>query len=136
MIGGMWPQMGSVIASMVFVITIFQRYLPLQLRDHVEGYTQTLVGFVYPYIQITFDEFTNDFRNQSEIYSAIQSYLSTKSSTRATRLKAHDVKDSKSLVLGMADNEEVIDEFRGIKLSWASRKLPTNQTFSFYISSG
>ncbi|KAM1009551.1 hypothetical protein ACFX13_045837 [Malus domestica] len=136
MIGGMWPQMGSVIASMVFVITIFQRYLPLQLRDHVEGYTQKLVGFVYPYIQITFDEFTNDFRNQSEIYSAIQSYLSTKSSTRATRLKAHDVKDSKSLVLGMDDNEEVIDEFRGIKLSSASRKLPTNQTFSFYISSG
>nr|XP_008357748.1 AAA-ATPase ASD, mitochondrial-like [Malus domestica] len=81
MIGGMWPQMGSVIASMVFVITIFQRYLPLQLRDHVEGYTQKLVGFVYPYIQITFDEFTDDFRNQSEIYSAIQSYLSTKSST-------------------------------------------------------
>ncbi|CAN6702602.1 unnamed protein product [Malus baccata var. baccata] len=136
MIGGMWPQLGSVIASMVFVITIFQRYLPLQLRDHVEGYTQKLVGFVYPYIQITFDEFTNDFRNQSEIYSAIQSYPSTKSSTRATRLKAHDVKDSKSLVLGMDDNEEVIDEFRGIKLSWASRKLPTNQTFSFYISSG
>ncbi|RXH89491.1 hypothetical protein DVH24_031848 [Malus domestica] len=44
MIGGMWPQMGSVIASMVFVITIFQRYLPLQLRDHVEGYTQKLNG--------------------------------------------------------------------------------------------
>ena len=56
-----------------------------------------------------------------------------KSSTRAKRLKAHDVKDSKSLVLGMDDNEEVIDEFQGVKLSWVSRKQTANQTaFSFY----
>ncbi|XP_068303395.1 AAA-ATPase ASD, mitochondrial-like [Pyrus communis] len=133
MMGEMWAQMGSVIASVMFVNAIFQQYLPHHLRYHVERYTQKLVSFVYPYIQISFDEFTNDFRKRSEIYSAIQSYLSAKSSTGAKRLKAHDVKDSKSLVLGMDDNEEVTDEFQGVKLSWVLRKRPANQTsFSFY----
>ncbi|XP_048434615.1 AAA-ATPase ASD, mitochondrial-like [Pyrus x bretschneideri] len=126
--GEMWAQTGSVIASVMFVAAIFQQYLPRQLRYPVERYTRKLVSFVYPYIQITFDEFTNDFRKQSEIYSTIQSYLSVKCSTRAKRLKAHDVKDSKSLVLGMDDNEEVTDEFQGVKLFWGLRKQPVNQT--------
>ncbi|KAM1076006.1 hypothetical protein ACFX19_023984 [Malus domestica] len=136
MMGEMWAQMGSVIASVMFVNAIVQQYLPPHLRYHVGRYTQKLVGFVYPYIQIIFDEFTNDFRKRSEIYSAIQSYLSAKSSTRAKRLKAHEVKDSKSLVLGMDDNEEVTDEFQGVKLSWVLRKQTANQTsFSFYPQS-
>nr|XP_011466253.1 PREDICTED: probable mitochondrial chaperone BCS1-B isoform X2 [Fragaria vesca subsp. vesca] len=75
--------------------------------------------------------FKDIHRNGSEVFTAIQSYLSTKSSTEAKRLKAKEVKGSKSLVLVMDDNEEVTDEFQGIKLWWTSRKTAPRQSSSF-----
>ncbi|XP_007217212.2 AAA-ATPase ASD, mitochondrial [Prunus persica] len=135
-IGEMGAQLGSVIASVMFVYTIFRQYLPPQFRYYVDKYRHKLVKLFYPYIQIIFDENTNEFRRRSEVYSAIQSYLSTKSSTNARRLKAHDVKDSKSVVLAIDDHEEVTDEFQGIKVSWVLVKRETRQTsFSFYPQS-
>ncbi|KAK9925163.1 hypothetical protein M0R45_033498 [Rubus argutus] len=131
--GEMFAQLGSLIASVMFFYTIFQRYLPYDLQGYVEKYSHRLLGLVYPYIQITFDEYADDFRKRSEVYTSIQSYLSTKSSTKAKRLKAHDVKGSSSLVLGMADNEEVSDEYQGIKLWWASMKEPPKKSsMSFF----
>ncbi|PQQ01228.1 AAA-ATPase [Prunus yedoensis var. nudiflora] len=114
--GELWTQLGSVMASMMFAYAMVKQFFPDNLGNILEKYTQKLVGYVYPYIQISFDEYTVEFFRRSEVYSSIQSYLSTKSSTRAKRLKAHDVKGSKALVLGMDDNEEVTDEFQGIKL--------------------
>ncbi|XP_062009984.1 AAA-ATPase At3g28580-like [Rosa rugosa] len=132
MMGEMFAQLGSLIATVMFVYTICKQYLPYNLQGLVVTYSHKLFGFVYPYIQITFDEYADDFRKRSEVYSAIQSYLSTKSSTTAKRLKAHDVKGSSTLVLGMADNEEVTEDFRGIKLWWASMKDSSKKnSFSF-----
>ncbi|KAM1015257.1 AAA-ATPase At3g28580-like [Malus sylvestris] len=131
--GDMWGQLGSVMASMMFAYAMFKQFFPDNLGDILEKYCHKLVAYVYPYIQITFDEYNSDFYRRSEVYSAIQNYLSTKSSTRAKRLKAHEVKGSKALVLGMDDNEEVTDEFEGIKLWWASKKSATKKaSFSFF----
>ncbi|KAH0969135.1 hypothetical protein GBA52_029007 [Prunus armeniaca] len=131
--GELWTQLGSVTASMMFAYAMFKQFFPDDLGNILEKYTQKLVGYVYPYIQISFDEYTVEFLRRSEVYSSIQSYLSTKSSTRAKRLKAHDVKGSKALVLGMDDNEEVTDEFQGIKLWWVSMKSASKKSsFSFY----
>ncbi|KAH0973338.1 hypothetical protein GBA52_025494 [Prunus armeniaca] len=131
--GEMWAQLGSVMASMMFAYAMFKQFFPDDLGNILDKYTKKLVGYVYPYIQISFDEYTNEFHKRSEVYASIQSYLSTKSSTRAKRLKAHDVKGSTALVLGMDDNEEVTDEFQGIKLWWASMKSASKKTsFSFY----
>uniref|UniRef100_A0A803QM50 AAA-type ATPase N-terminal domain-containing protein n=1 Tax=Cannabis sativa TaxID=3483 RepID=A0A803QM50_CANSA len=94
-----------------------------------------IVGLVYPYIHITFNEYSGDRFKRSEVYLAIQNYLSTNSTARAKRLKADDVKDTKSLVLTLADNEEVTDDFQGVKLWWTSYKAPQNSTFSWYPNS-
>ncbi|CAN6708692.1 unnamed protein product [Malus baccata var. baccata] len=136
MMGEMWAKLGSMVASVMFMSAVFRDFVPVQLRNHVERYIHKLANFFDPYVQITFDEHTNQFRKQSEVYSAIQSYLSTKFSARVRRLKAHDVKNSKSLVLSMDDNEEITDEFQGITFSWASVKRMANQTsFSIYPQS-
>ncbi|KAL6143398.1 hypothetical protein ACLB2K_054093 [Fragaria x ananassa] len=130
----LWPRLGSlgsVLASMMFAYAMFQRYFPHQLRSHIQRYTQKWFGCVYPYIQISFDEYSGELHKRSEVFTAIQSYLSTKSSTEAKRLKAKEVKGSKSLVLVMDDNEEVTDEFQGIKLWWTSRKTAPRQSSSF-----
>ncbi|KAH0969130.1 hypothetical protein GBA52_029002 [Prunus armeniaca] len=125
----MFAHLGSTIGGLMFVWAIFQQYFPYEVRRHIEKYSQRLVGYVYPYIQITFNEFTGERLMRSEAYSAIENYLSSKSSTQAKRLKA-DIKNNQSLVLSMDDHEEVSDEFKGVKVWWASGKnISKQQTF-------
>ncbi|CAK9322632.1 unnamed protein product [Citrullus colocynthis] len=134
--GQLWTNVGSLMATVMFVWAIIQQYFPYHLRVHVERYIHKLIGFLYPYITITFPEYTGERLRKSEAFTAIQNYLSSRSSIRAKRLKAEAVKDSKSLVLSMDDNEEVIDEFNGVKIWWTSSKtVPKTQSFSFYPAS-
>lgn len=129
----MIAHLGSIVASLMFIWAVFQQYFPYQFRSSMEKYSQRLVSFVYPYIQITFNEFTGERLMRSEAYSAIENYLSSTSSLQAKRLKADMVKNNQSLVLSMDDHEEVADEFRGVKLWWASGKnIAKTQSFSFY----
>ncbi|KAJ4707533.1 AAA-ATPase [Melia azedarach] len=130
----LFTHVGSIIASFMFIWAMFQQYFPYELRHNIEKYSQRLLVFFYPYIQITFNEFTGDRFMRSDAYSAIENYLSSRSSTQAKRLKADIVKNSnQSLVLSMDDHEEVSDEYEGIKLWWRSGKnISKSQVFSFY----
>ncbi|CAL5325164.1 hypothetical protein CsSME_00004345 [Camellia sinensis var. sinensis] len=132
--GEMLTQLGSAMAGLMFIWAMFKQYVPFDVQTHIEKYTHKLIALVYPYIQITFHEYSTDgWFERSKAYTAIERYLSTNSSTRAKRLKADMVSDSQSLILSMDDHEEIIDEFRGIKLKWASRKTtPNRQVISFY----
>ncbi|KAI8032286.1 hypothetical protein LOK49_LG01G03880 [Camellia lanceoleosa] len=134
MVGGeMLTQLGSTMAGLMFIWAMFKQYFPFDLQNHIEQYAHKLIGLVYPYIQITFHEYSGDGFERSKAYAAIERYLSTNSSSRAKRLKADMVRDSKSLILSMDDHEEITDEFRGIKVKWASRKTtPNRQVISFY----
>lgn len=132
--GDMFGHIGSLIASLMFVWAMFKQFFPYQLSNQIEKYSQRLVRFVYPYIQITFHEFTGERLMRSEAYSAIENYLSSKASTQAKRLKADIGKNNHSLVLSMDDHEEVADEFNGVKLWWASGKSisKSQSTISFH----
>ncbi|KAL5722483.1 AAA-ATPase ASD [Ranunculus cassubicifolius] len=126
--GDMWSSgMGSWVATAMFLYAMFQQYFPYQLREHVERYSQRLIGFVNPYIQITIHEYTGERFKRSEAYLAVQTYLSANSSKQAKRLKANIGKDSTNVVLSMDDQEEVTDEFQGVQFWWSSRKSSTPQ---------
>lgn len=134
--GEMFTQMGSVIAGIMFIWAMFQQYFPYELRTSLEKYTHKLFSLVYPYIQIRFNEFTGERLMRSEAFSAIETYLASNSSMQATKLKADSVKNSQSLALSMDDNEEVADEFNGVKVWWVSGKnISKGQSFSFYPTS-
>ncbi|KAB2010489.1 hypothetical protein ERO13_D10G214901v2 [Gossypium hirsutum] len=47
----------------MFVWAVFKQYFPYQFRGYIEKYSQRLLSFVYPYIQITFNEFTGERLN-------------------------------------------------------------------------
>jgi|UniRef100_A0A2N9EKU3 AAA+ superfamily predicted ATPase len=134
MMGETWAQLGSLIASVMFLWAMFDQYFPSHLRSSIMRYANKLVSFVYPYVQITFHEYTGEYLKRSEAYAAIETYLSTKSSSEAKNLKAVVVKDSSQPVqLSMDENEEVADIFEGVKLWWAVKKnTPRTQSFSFY----
>lgn len=133
--GNMFAHLGSLIAGVMFAWAILQQFLPPDLRVYFEKYSQRFFRYVYPYIQITFNEYTGERLMRSEAYSAIENYLSSRSATQAKRLKADMVKNNQSLVISMDDHEEVSDEYNGVKLWWASGKRGSKtQTVSFHAS--
>ncbi|KAJ8753731.1 hypothetical protein K2173_026407 [Erythroxylum novogranatense] len=135
--GEMFANLGSIIAGVMFIWAMIQQYCPYELRQCVEKYGSKVFTFFYPYLQITFNEFTGERFMRSEAYSTIETFLGYNSSMQAKRLKASDaIKTNQPLTLSMDDFEEVADEFQGVKLRWASGKLyPKSQTISFYPSS-
>ncbi|RDX68042.1 AAA-ATPase ASD, mitochondrial, partial [Mucuna pruriens] len=140
MMGELWSQMGSLMATIVFMYTIFERFFPPHFRDRFQAYTQKITNHLNPYIQITFPEFSGERLKRSEAYTSIQTYLSANSSQRAKRLKAEVTKDSQTpLVLSMDDNEEITEEFKGVKVWWSANKISSNpqrfNPFSYYPSS-
>ncbi|XP_050913811.1 AAA-ATPase ASD, mitochondrial-like [Lathyrus oleraceus] len=122
-----WAQLGSILATMMFVYAIIERFLPPAFRDSLQISTQKVLNLLHPYIQITFHEFSGERLKKSEAYTFIQTYLSENSSQLAKRLKAEVMKDSQNpLVLSIDDDEEVTDEFQGVKLWWAAIKIETS----------
>ncbi|KAE8718231.1 hypothetical protein F3Y22_tig00110017pilonHSYRG00190 [Hibiscus syriacus] len=132
MMGEMW-NLGSTMGTLMLVYTLFRQFFPHHLQLYFEKYFRKVSGFIYPYVEITFDEFAGDFFKRNEAYSAIKSYLGDKSSASAKRLKANVVKDTESVVLSMDYNEEVTDKFEGVKVWWsANRTLPSTQRISWF----
>ncbi|CAE6071571.1 unnamed protein product [Arabidopsis arenosa] len=130
--GQLWTNTGSSLATLMFIYTIFKQFFP-HFGGHLEPYLHRLFGRFYPYIQITFHEYSGEHFKRSEAYLGIQSYLSKDSSARAKKLKANTTKGSKSLVLSMDDKEEITDDFEGVRVWWQSKKEgTTRQPFSFY----
>ncbi|XP_060179147.1 AAA-ATPase At3g28580-like [Lycium barbarum] len=129
-----WTQLGPAIATMVFVWTMYQNYFPHEIRGHIRRYTDKIVSYFYPYMQIIFHEYETDgWYERSKAYVAIERYLSKNSSTQAKRLKANVVKDGQSVVLTMDDHEEVTDEYKGEKVWWiSSQQVANRQTISWY----
>ncbi|GMN42393.1 hypothetical protein TIFTF001_011619 [Ficus carica] len=80
--GDMWTQVGSVMASLMFVYAMFQQYFPDDVRQLLKRHSNKAVCLFNPYIQITFPEYTGDVFKPSKVYAAIQNYLGAMSSTR------------------------------------------------------
>ncbi|WMV55351.1 hypothetical protein MTR67_048736 [Solanum verrucosum] len=118
----------------MFTWTMYQNYFPHELRGHIRKYTDKLVNYFYPYIDITFYELeTEGWFERSKAYVTIERYLSKNSSTQANRLKANAAKNGQSVVLTMDDHEEITDEYKGVKVKWISSQKPANrQTISLY----
>ncbi|PKU64831.1 hypothetical protein MA16_Dca020910 [Dendrobium catenatum] len=133
-----WAGWGSALTSAMFLWAMFRQYFSGILGDHLGVHAMKLVSLFYPYIEITFFEYTGERLRRSEAYAAVESYLSASScSKHARRLKAdYDRSGSGStLILAMDDHEEVIDSFSGAKLYWSSQIAPSvSHAISFYPS--
>ncbi|KAE8682409.1 putative ATP binding protein [Hibiscus syriacus] len=125
--------LGSTMGTLMLIYTLFKQFFPRHLQLYFEKYFRKSVSFIYPYVEITFDEFTGEFLQKSEAYLAIKSYLGDKSAASAKRLKANVVKDTQNVVLSMDYNEEVTDEFQGVTVWWSvNRTLPSTKRISWF----
>ncbi|XP_058778742.1 AAA-ATPase ASD, mitochondrial-like [Vicia villosa] len=136
-IGEIWSQVGSIMASIMFVYAMYEQFFPQHLRRSFQKHTSKFTTLFYPYIQIKFHELSGEKLKHSETYKIIQTYLSSNSTKGAKKLKAEVIKDSQTpLVLSMDDNQEIVDEFNGIKVWWsANHTTSKSQSFSFYPAS-
>ncbi|PKI38326.1 hypothetical protein CRG98_041284 [Punica granatum] len=132
----MFANLGSMLASTMFLWAVFQQYFPTHhIRGQIDKYFQRAFNFFYLYVQVTFNEHTGERFMRSEAYSAIENYLSITSSTQAKWLKADIGRNNQSLVLSMDNYEEVADEFGGLRLWWAFGKtVSRTEAFSFFSS--
>lgn len=128
-----WTNIGSAVASLVFIYTIFERFFPYHLRENFEPLVQRFINLFYPYIQIKFFEYSGERFERNDDYATIQNYLSKDSSSRAKKLRANTSKGSKSIVLSMDDHEEITDEFKGVKVWWQSKKHQTDSRSISYF---
>ncbi|KAG6408647.1 hypothetical protein SASPL_131665 [Salvia splendens] len=100
----------------MFLKAILDQYLPRQLKASVDKHSQKQLNLLSPYIQITFNEFTGERFKRSDVYAAIETYLSSTSAAPARRLKADSLRDStRPVSLSLDDNEEVADEHADVK---------------------
>lgn len=110
---------------------MYQHYLPTRLREAIEFYTtcytHKFVNYLSPYLAITFDEYNNDRFNRSKVYITIENYLGDKSSMDARSMKADYIRDGKSLLFSLGENEEVMDVYHGVKVWWSFNTETTNR---------
>lgn len=135
-----FSQFGSLLASLMFFWAMYQHYLPSKIREAIElyasRYTHKLVNYFSPYLAITFAEYTNDRFNRSEVYTTIETYLSDKSSMEARSMKADYIKNGKSLLLSLGDNEEVVDQYCGVQVRWSFiTEYSSSNAYPFYPTS-
>ncbi|KAM6549947.1 hypothetical protein CsatB_021623 [Cannabis sativa] len=113
----------AMLTSLFLVYTTFTRFVPHEIQLYVHTFTNKMMSLIFPYVKISFHEYSGDSFMRSQLYENIQTYLSVNSTTLAQKLKASDVKDSKSMVLSLDDNSQVPDQFKGVKLKWISHKI-------------
>lgn len=116
--GGVWGLTGSTMTSLMFFWAIYKQFFPYQLRVLIEKYVYKLMKWVSTSVHIKFNEYTG--LKKSEAYNSIRNYLSSKSTARASRLMANEIRGGKSLVLSLDDHEAVEDVFNGVKVTWSS----------------
>lgn len=126
----MWSSLGTVMATILLLKSIAKEYLPPEFHEHFTGFLRKLAKFFSSYITIIIDE--NEGMKVSEVYESVQLYLSTRSSSAASRLKLNKPKNAKEFTFTMDKNQQIVDEFDGVKVWWTfhSRELK-QQMFSW-----
>ncbi|KAL9677399.1 hypothetical protein QQ045_005628 [Rhodiola kirilowii] len=127
--GEILTKLSSSMAGLMFVFAMFGQYMPECIFKQLDSLAQKIMDYFDTNIQIIFPEFTAEGKyKRSELYSAIELYLSSVASAHAKRLKADMSKKSKNPVLRMDDKEEVKDEFLGVQVKWISNKKESKGT--------
>ncbi|KAG2631103.1 hypothetical protein PVAP13_3KG573100 [Panicum virgatum] len=135
MMAGMdkWTGLGSALASFLFLWSMVQSHLPVAFRHRLSTWATKLASLFSPYLHVTISEYGAERFSRSDLFLAVEAYLSDACTRRARRLKAELGKDSKNLQVSVDDNDEVTDTFRGATIWWyAARKLQRSQVISFY----
>ncbi|KAG2679091.1 hypothetical protein I3843_11G035100 [Carya illinoinensis] len=121
------------VGSILVLWPFLERYCPVGLRQCFYKYTTIITSYFNPYIDISFSDVSELWFKRSDAYLTVETYLSNKAPKSAKRLKAELGKDSSKVVLSLDVHQTVVDEFRGVKIWWTSKKEANTSRFSYFI---
>ncbi|GJM95033.1 hypothetical protein PR202_ga11726 [Eleusine coracana subsp. coracana] len=129
-----WSGLWSAVASFIFLWSMLQKHVPPSLILRLATWSNKVVTYFNPYLQITINEYGGAERfRRSDFFKNVETYLSDACARRARKLKAELGKDSKKLQVAVDDHEEVTDTFAGVTLWWyASKKTQKSNVVSWY----
>ncbi|KAI3924806.1 hypothetical protein MKW98_031057 [Papaver atlanticum] len=115
----MWIQL----SSLMFIVQLIKQFVPRTVYSYLTD----------PYINISFNEIVTTVNTNSlrlnHAYALLEAYLDPKSSKVAKRIKCELPQEGKKLIFSLDDYEEIVDEFRGIKIWWYLSKKDVNHKY-------
>ncbi|GAB2216627.1 hypothetical protein Droror1_Dr00024403 [Drosera rotundifolia] len=136
--GETMAQVGSSLAGIMFVWATMKQFFPDFLQDYIMRWTWKLIKWFKPQMEIRFWEKNLDRWKVNPAYTAIESYLGSKSTDHARRLKGDSIGKTEKvmLVFSLDESEEIVDFFEGIQMKWYAGKLVSHKkTISYYPGS-
>ncbi|XP_023541549.1 AAA-ATPase At3g28580-like [Cucurbita pepo subsp. pepo] len=115
----------STLATIMFTWTIIRQYCPHNLRQYLHRYLNKFIDYIYPnpYVRIAIYEFLGERLNRSKAFAAVESYLSTKLSDDAKRLKAEVGDNKNNFSLNIDEYEKITDEYENAEFWWTLSKI-------------
>ncbi|CAK8535012.1 unnamed protein product [Lathyrus sativus] len=106
----------SAMASIVLMRTITNELIPREFLHFFQSGIDHLLRHFSGQFTVVIDEFQGRARNQ--VFEAAETYLGSKATVKAERVKVSKSEDHKDLSFNLDRNEEVSDVFEGVSVKW------------------
>ncbi|CAN6976902.1 unnamed protein product, partial [Brassica rapa subsp. trilocularis] len=115
----------SVAAAAMLARTVIQDYMPAEVHDFVScGIRKCFSHFGFQ-MTVVIEEFGGFENNQ--VFEAAEAYLASKISPSTRRIKVNKLEKQRNFSVTVERDEEVVDTFDGVKLSWVLVCLPVKK---------
>ncbi|KAK7272579.1 hypothetical protein RJT34_29272 [Clitoria ternatea] len=106
----------SVAASAMLIRTITNEFIPQEFVDFFQSGLHNLSSQFSTQLTVVIEEFRGKSKNQ--VFEAAEAYLGTKATLSVQRVKASKSETDKELSFGVDRDQEVNDDFEGVKVRW------------------
>lgn len=106
----------SLSASIMIFRTMFEQIVPVQLRRYAVDVAKHYWKPSTSDLILLFEE--KDGYNPNEMFNAAQLFLSTRITRDSKRLKITKSMKEKHINIKLAESEEIVDSFEGVKVTW------------------
>ncbi|KAF0904705.1 hypothetical protein E2562_036170 [Oryza meyeriana var. granulata] len=90
-------------------------------------------AYFSPYVHIAISEYGAERFQRSELFDAVEAYLSEDCAVRARKLKAEIGRGRKNIQISVDDSQEVSDTFRNVPLWWRTvKEKPSYNVISYH----
>ncbi|PWA34440.1 AAA+ ATPase domain-containing protein [Artemisia annua] len=113
----------SVSAFVMLVRTMFEQLVPLRLQNNAIN----LVKHYWKSSELIIDIEEKDGYNPNEMFNAAEVFLATKINQDSKRLRITKSLKEKHINIKLAESEEIVDSFEGVKVTWKYRSQQQKQ---------
>ncbi|MCL7035043.1 hypothetical protein MKW94_018358 [Papaver nudicaule] len=118
------------LSTLTFIGQLIYQLVPSKIYIYLAMHARRISELTNPYVDISFDEIICTNYRINHAYAILEAYLNPISLKVANRIQGQlPNKDGKKLVISMDDDEEIMDEFRGMEIWWYSEKETTQDKY-------